>query len=450
MSEPIFALATPMAPAALAVVRTAGDRCIDIVAGLTDRAAAIRNSHGGRLRRATLLDPATGAAVDDVMLGIYRAPASYTGEDAVEIFCHGSLPGIQRILDLLRKAGLRDADPGEFTERAFIAGKLDLTRAEAVNEVVNAHTRAAQQLALSRLSGSVAQEIDAAKGDLATLMAHFTVQLDYPEDEIGPLPLPVERIEALRSRLAGLAATYRTGALFRDGVRIALAGRTNAGKSSLFNALLREDRAIVSATPGTTRDVLEARLDLDGIPVRVFDTAGVRETDESIESEGIRRAGSVRESADLVLYLVDGAAGVDAIDRSTLKQLGSKAIGVWTKVDLELAGPAPTDFVAVSTTAGPGVRGLVAAIKDRIAATGVAVDAAEHGGVIVDSARQRDLLLRAVDSLQSLTAGIAAQVTVDALSLDLQDALGALGEITGEVSSADILNQVFSNFCVGK
>ena len=450
MSEPIFALATPRAPSALAVVRTAGDGCIDALARLTDRAVALQRSPGGRLRRAALVEAESGATIDDVMLGIYRAPHSYTGEDAVEIFCHGSLPGVQRILDLLRTGGFRDAEPGEFTERAFLAGKLDLTRAEAVNEVVNAHTRAAQRLALSRYRGGVAREIDAAKADLVTLTAYFTVQLDYPEEETGPLPLPIERIDALRSRLARLAATYRTGALFRDGVRIALAGRTNAGKSSLFNALLREDRAIVSTTPGTTRDVLEATLDLDGIPARVFDTAGVRETEESIESEGIRRAGDVREAADLVLYLVDGAVGVDATDRGALERLGGKAIGVWTKVDLPAAGATPGGFVAVSVTASPGIAALVETIKRHIIATGVAVDAAEQGQVVVDSARQRDLLLRAADSVARLIAGIAANMTVDALSIDLQEALAALGEITGEVTSAEIRNQVFSSFCVGK
>lgn len=444
----IAALATPWGSSAIAVIRTSGPECVATLGTLTDRTGAVTSAPGGSLRRARIQDPSTGKVLDDVVLGLYRAPRSYTGEESVEIYCHGSVPGIQEILALLYRSGFRAAEPGEFTLRAFLAGKVDLTRAEAVQEIVRSRTGAAHEMALRRLSGSVEAAVNRSKRSLVHLMAMVAVQLDYPEEETGEIPLPEGDIRALREELSDLAATYRTGRLYQEGVRIALAGRTNAGKSSLFNALLREDRSIVSETPGTTRDYIESTIDLEGIPALVYDTAGLRETTEEIEGEGIRRTARVLEAADAVLYLVDGVEGITGEDRHFLETVAepSRLIPVWNKIDDPSCGAAPEGYLPVSATVLHGLDRLVQAILDRVRPESLP----RESSAVIDSLRQRDLLLRAAAALENLEEGLHRQMPVDVLSLDLQEAIHALGEITGEVSSADILDAVFSGFCVGK
>lgn len=448
----IAALATPFGASALAVVRTAGERCVDSVADLTDRPEAIRMSPGGRLRRAFLRDPREERVIDDVMLGVYRAPRSYTGDDSVEIYCHGSVAGIREILDLLHRNGFRMAEPGEFTMRAFLAGKVDLTRAEAVGEIVRSRTAHGHDLALRRLGGSVEQVVNGYKRELVGLMARVAVQLDYPEEETGELPIPLDTVQRLRDRLQQLAGSYRTGRLYQEGVRIALAGRTNAGKSSLFNAFLKEDRSIVSETHGTTRDYIESSVDLGGIPVTIFDTAGLRTTAEKIEEEGIKRTGQVLETADLVLYLVDGIEGFGEDERSVLESRIASAsadhriIMLWNKIDDPRCLPAPEKFRSISATTMEGMDTLIEVILTRV----TPADRYTEGIPVIDSLRQKNLVERAAAALGEVEDGVRQGIPVDAISLDLQDAIQALGEITGEVTSADILDAVFSGFCVGK
>ena len=442
----ITALATPMGASALAVLRTSGPGAVEGVARLSDRPGQVAGAPGGRLVRSLLVDPEGDEVLDEVMLGIYRAPHSYTGEDAVEIFCHGSPPGIQRILSALYRLGFRQAEPGEFTLRAFLAGKVDLTRAEAVHEIVSAQTAVGHEMALARLGGSIAAAIEEAKQDLVAIMARVAVQLDYPEEDTGEIVIPPGTVRAARNRIAGLAATYRTGRLYQEGVRVALAGRTNAGKSSMFNALLREERAIVSPTHGTTRDYIESRLDLSGIPVTLYDTAGIRSTAESIEGEGIRRTRELVEHAELVLYVVDGTGGLSAEDRELLSRLAGRVVPVWNKIDEPDSGPVPEGFIGVSAVTLAGIQQLVESIVESVTPE----RSYRTGSPVVDSLRQKNLLERAAAALEELEGGLAAGYPVDALSVDLQEAINALGEITGEVTSDDILDAVFGGFCLGK
>lgn len=334
--------------------------------------------------------------------------------------------------------------------RAFLAGKLDLTRAEAVNEVVNAQTGAAHEMALRRLGGSVEVAIDTLKRELVPIMAAVTVQIDYPEEETGEIPFPRETVERVRSSLQELADSYRTGRLYQEGIRVALAGRTNAGKSSLFNAILKEERAIVSETHGTTRDYIESHLDLRGIPALLFDTAGLRRTREEIESEGIRRSRAVIESADVVLYVVDGIRGYAEEDQRLLQEIenltGGTTILVWNKIDHGSCTAAPVGTVAVSATSVQGI----ATLAERIRSAVQREEPVRPGAPVIDSLRQHNLLNRAADALAHVLEGLDQAMPVDVIGLDLQEALNALGEITGEVTSADILDAVFGSFCVGK
>ncbi|AFG38763.1 tRNA uridine-5-carboxymethylaminomethyl(34) synthesis GTPase MnmE [Spirochaeta africana] len=450
--DPIAAVATPFGEGAIGVIRTSGDGCIELCSALFSRPDQLRAAEGHTVLHGYLQDPASGQRYDEVLATVFRAPRSYTGQESLEFSCHGSPAGLQAIMGLLLQHGFRSAEPGEFTLRAFLNGKLDLTRAEAVQELVTAKTRTAHSLALARLSGGIFQRIDAVKQRLVQAMAAVSIQLDYPEDEIGEVPLPRSDIDFARQELRGLQSTYRSGRLYQEGVRIALAGRTNAGKSSLFNLLVREDRSIVSDQHGTTRDYIETMVSIEGIPVRLFDTAGLRDTDESVEFEGIRRSGMIIESAALVLYLIDAVEGLQPEDLSRLEQIrdsGVPCIQVWNKLDTadaDLPDKLPSDAVAISARTGAGLDALHHAV---LASVGQG-EGISDGAVVIDSQRQHDLLLRALQGLDQVASDVDAGEPMDILALDLQEVLGALGEITGEVTSADVLDAMFSGFCVGK
>lgn len=446
--EPIAALATPYGRSALAVIRTSGPGVIDLLASSFSAGKKLRGAQGHTLHHGRLME--NGTPVDEVLLALFRAPRSYTGEDSIEIHCHGSRPGIQRILDLLYTLGIRPAEPGEFTLRAFMNGKLDLTRAEAVREIVDAQTSTAQELALNRLGGSIERRIDALKKRLVKLLAALSIQLDYPEEETGEIPNDPDELRGIAASLRDLAATYRTGRMYQEGVRVALGGRTNAGKSSLFNALLREDRAIVSDIHGTTRDYLEASVDVDGVPVILFDTAGLREANEEIEGEGIRRSKSILTQADMVLYLVDATVGTAREDSAFLEDVAAGAeesvLPVWNKVDLPGAQEAPEGFIPVSALKAEGIAALLAEIRRRT----LPAERRAPGEPVIDSIRQKKLLEAAAEAVDYVIEGVRGEMPADVLALDVQEAVNALGEITGEVTTADLLDTMFEGFCVGK
>ena len=445
--ELIAALATPWGESALAVVRTSGAGSIERISEIFSAPKRLVSAQPNTLVHGRLLDPTTRAVVDEVVLAVYRAPRSYTGQDAVELFCHGSIPGVQGVLAALKGAGFRDAGPGEFTLRAFLNKKMDLTRAEAVQEIVRAKSREAQSLALHRLSGAVEERIDAAKERLKGLSSTIEIQLDYPEDEVGgEMESSLPEVRAAGEELGALLATYRTGRLYQEGIRVALCGRTNAGKSSLFNLLLREERSIVSEVHGTTRDFIESWITLQGVPISLFDTAGLRASSDVVEAEGIRRSERIIENADLLVYLVDATEGVSAEDESFLKSVpAERTIRVWNKVDRTDERP-PEGYIAMSTLTGTGVVPFTNEILSRAAGSG----GAGSSDVVIDSRRQKELIERSLEALGHVTEGIETNVPADAIAMDLRDALDALGEITGEVTSADILNTMFANFCVGK
>ncbi len=440
--ELIAALATPWGESALAVIRTSGTGSVEKTASIFKGNKDITKLPGYSLAFGMLLDGEK--AVDHVVLGIYRAPKSYTGEDMVEIFCHGSLPGIQAVMELLHKAGFRDAQPGEFTMRSFLNGKVDLTKAEAVNELILSKSRQAQVLALDRLSGSIFDAIDQAKHLLADIMAAVEIQLDYAEDEADPAAgFDMDKLDKAADILSRLAATYQVGRLYKEGIRIALAGRTNAGKSKLFNLFLKEDRSIVSDIRGTTRDYIESSVAVKGIPAVLIDTAGLRSSDDPVEAEGIRRSNLVIENADIILYLVDGSEGLTPEDKTFIKE--HPCIPLWNKTDIA-KNTAPDGFIPISAATGAGFGELEELIFTRAMGNG----RLDTGEAVIDSQRQKDLIERSLDAIGKVKIGMAAQMPLDVVAVDLEEAVNALGELTGEITSSDILENMFSHFCVGK
>ena len=434
----IFALATAWAQSALAVIRVSGVGCRQLLATSFSRPKALLNAENATLVHGYLTDGPKGPPLDEVVVAVYTQGHGYTAEEALEFTCHGSLPGIRRILSSFKRLGMRNAEAGEFTFRAFLHGRMDLTQAEAVQELVASQSERSQALALSRLGGGLKAQIEDSKEKLLTLLAHVEVQLDYAEDEVDDFTFPRHELMEIIEAITLLASTYAVGRLYGQGARIVLAGATNVGKSTLFNLLLKQDRSIVSDIKGTTRDYIEADCLIEGIPVRLYDTAGLRESLDTIESAGIQKTEQLIGQADLVIFLVDsGEVGhIPPKDERTLI--------VYSKSDLFKA---PEGELAISAQSGHGIKALVAAIAKRL---GAGFGSTGDELVVIESERQHLALRSAAKALERALELVDTDVPLDIVAVELGEAMQNLGELTGEVTPADILTKIFSGFCVGK
>ncbi len=447
--EPISSIATALAPAALGIVRTSGKDCIELVSKVFSRPKALLEAGGNTLVYGWIVDKADsnddGHKIDEVMLAVYKGPKSFTGEDMVEIFCHGGPAVVTAIQNLMLKIGFRQANRGEYTFRAYINGKTDLTRAEAVKEIIDSHTDASRSHAAGRLSGSLFAEIDSIKKLIIDTLASIEVEIEYPEDE-ETIADTFDRkdIELAISRLQSLVDSWKGEKLYQDGARVVLAGRTNAGKSSLFNAILKEERAIVSDIEGTTRDWLESWASINGIPVRLFDTAGLRETEDVVEAQGVQISRNLAQDADVVLYLVDGREGLNEEDREFIEKCTEPLIVVYTKADLASGKTFPS--VTISSKTGSGMAELYEKIIAVITA-GVSTERQQAG---LGSARQKEAVAEALECVKHALVSADDNYTLDAVVQDLEDAIDFLGEVTGDVTPDDVLGSIFANFCVGK
>lgn len=436
----IYSLATAWAKAAIAVIRVSGEGCIDRICPYFKAHRSLDSYPSNRAVYGDL------ASIDQCIITVFKGGHGYTGEEALEISCHGGLETVKAVLVFLEGLGMRQAQPGEFTLRAFLHGKMDLTQAEAVNELINSQGRTGAMLALDRLNGALFDSITRIKSIVTDILAVIEVQLDYAEDEIDQdLTFPVDLLEKAVSEISRISMTYRTGRLYSQGARVVLAGCTNAGKSSLFNFLLKEERAIVSSTAGTTRDFIESSCIIDGIPVRLFDTAGLRTSDDEIEMEGVQRAKSLFESADLILYLIDASDPV--IDRALVDD--ERTICIVNKTDLvcDTSGFDDLDPVRLSIRTSDGFDELCRRISGKLRKDTVATD---QSIAVIESTRQREDLERACASLALAHEHLDMGLPLDIITMDIQDALECLGRITGEVTTDDVLDRIFSTFCVGK
>ncbi len=448
IDDPIFALASPWGESPIAVIRVAGKESLSLLSNVIRSSTEISKAKGHTIHHGVFLNPQNGEIIDEIMTAVYRAPKSYTGEDGAEIFIHGSPAIITAVLEILFKAGFRQAGCGEFTQRAFLNGKIDLTRAEAVNELIRARSDRARSLAIQRLSGAIEIRINELKERIADLLAGVEAMIDYPEEDwIDERKEWLDNIHDIKERISRLSGTFRIGKIIQEGIRAVIAGKTNSGKSTLFNLLLREDRAIVSETHGTTRDYLEGNIIVNGVPIRLFDTAGLRDTDNPLELEGIRRTEKLILSADLILYLVDGSQGIDDTDGMFLQKYCSKGnvLKIWNKTDLNVMQP-PDDFIPLSAKSASGIDILHKKITDAL----INENSLETGEPVIDSLRQKNLLDECAFHLDSFCKGLDEDRSLDLLAVDLRAAVDCLGEITGAVSTEDILQRIFSRFCVGK
>lgn len=442
MTDTIYALSTPVG-GAIAVIRISGP----------DTLCALRAAFSGKIEHRYVahgsITGADGSALDDAMAVYFQGPKSYTGEDMAELYIHGGYAVSRRVLSRLSELPLRPAGPGEFTRRAFINGKLDLARSEAVMDLINASSSRGAASALEQLQGSLSRRIEKVEEEILDLLSGIDAAIDYPEeleeDVFSALP---EGIRAARAEIDSLISGGMASRMVREGARIAILGRPNAGKSSLFNAMLGEDRAIVTPEAGTTRDILEGTLLINGITARLFDTAGLREADSAAESIGISRARDIVDRADLLLIAMDGGDAVSHEERRLLASPGRK-LAVICKSDLsdgasafalakDLAKEYGVEAIGVSAVTGEGVGALIDRIAELIAP--------ECESALVTNSRH-------IAALRECSAALSSALQTeeaDCIATDLRSALIALGEITGKSVDADVVDRIFSRFCVGK
>lgn len=465
LNDTICAIATPPGEGGVGIVRVSGEKAVDIATGLVVLRSGVPlgSSASHVLHHADLLDP-TGshrnAPLDEALVVVMRAPRSYTGEDVVELQCHGGAFILGTICDTLVRAGARLAEPGEFTKRAFLNGRLDLAQAEAVLDTIRAKTAGSLRIAQEQLRGALSREIGVVRETLIGLLAHVEAGIDFVEEDITFIQTAelAAGLTQACDAVGGLLAHGREGLILREGVTAAILGRPNVGKSSLLNALLKTDRAIVTPIPGTTRDVLEEVLNIRGIPVRLLDTAGIRETTDPVEQEGVKRSRAAQEQADLLLIVLDGSMPLTPEDRALLERvppgMDQKRLLVVNKADLPgrldpaALPPAGPDCAVsrISAKTGAGLDEL----RDRIRALLISPDIEARETVLVTHLRHHDALRRTLDALTAVCASVKARAAGELIAMDLRAAIDALGEITGAVSTDDILDRIFRDFCIGK
>ena len=447
-SDTIAALASAPGTGAVCILRVSGPQAVEIVSRVMQATRNLRDFPARVLKRAHILD-ATGHKIDDVLVARFPAPASFTGEDVVEIFGHGGPLVAHLLLECLVKAGARPAGPGEFSQRAFLNGKLDLAQAEAVMDVISAQTALALRAAQQQLDGGLSQQVHQLREELIGLLAHVEAYIDFPDEDIDPDTGKslVARIQSAAATINRLLGTAERGRILRHGLRLVIAGTPNAGKSSLLNLLLGFDRAIVSAEAGTTRDTVEETIDLGGIPVRLVDTAGLRPDAGDIERLGMARTEAALATADFVLELVDGNVSPDPRCRVVIPESAPHQLLVLNKSDLGIHPDwAETAAVRVSCTTRQGLDDLVVTIQNTLATSPALLD----GSPIAINARHQQCLRIAAAGLAASIALLDATQAPELVAEELRSALIAIGDITGQVDAEEILGAIFGRFCIGK
>ena len=458
MGDTIAAVATPMARGAIGILRLSGPEAVQAASAVFKPASGrpLEAYQGRRLVYGTLYDR-EGNAIDQVLATYTKGPGSYTGEDTAELQCHGSPAVLTLGLEALFAQGVRQAGPGEFTRRAFLNGRLDLTQAEAVADLIDAETSSAVRQAAGQLSGALGRRVAAVYDALTDLTAHFCAVLDYPDEDIDPFRSETmeQALSAAERELSALLATYGRGRQLVQGVPCAIVGRPNAGKSSLLNALVGYDRAIVTDIPGTTRDTIEERCRLGGVLLRLIDTAGLRDTADAVERLGVERSRAALEGAGLALVLIDPHGGITEEDLAILDQArlaAEKVIVVLTKADLDdggeiefsLEGENCPPVVSLSAKTGEGLEKL-----ERTVGT-LFPQREENWGELLTNARQAEAAGRALEAVSSAQSALTAGMPADAVFSDVEAALDALGALTGRSVQEDVTDRIFSRFCVGK
>ena len=454
--DTITAVSTPPGRGGIAVVRVSGDKALSLVRKVF-RGSDLKKPESHRAYHGWIMYEAE--PIDEVVVTIFRAPRSYTGEDVVEIGCHGGVFVSQRIVEILVAQGARPARPGEFTERAFVRGRMDLCQAEAVADLIQARTEASRKVAAYQLEGGLSERVREMRDSLVRACSLLEVELDFSEEDVefASRDELSGMMSAMREEMESILSSYDRGRICREGIRMVIVGRPNVGKSSILNALVERERAIVTETPGTTRDTVEDILDIRGILFVITDTAGIREVEDPVEKIGVQRARQALKAADIVLLVFDGSDVLTEEDDALIhliKGMDKNVIAVVNKIDLprkidiedlknRLSGNSP---LKVSALKREGFQELTNIMETCILAEGI-----PHAGeIVLTRARHRDCMHRAEESIRHAEQSLGKGMSQEFLAVDLRAALDALGEITGQTTADDILNRIFSEFCIGK
>ncbi|MBI5682329.1 MAG: tRNA uridine-5-carboxymethylaminomethyl(34) synthesis GTPase MnmE [Deltaproteobacteria bacterium] len=460
LEDTITAIATPQGEGGIGIIRISGNMSINIAAKIFVSKKSIQEFLSHHLYYGAIINPSNNAPIDDCLLAVMKLPHSYTGEDIVEIYCHGGSLILKRVLEAVLKYGARIAEPGEFTKRAFLNGRMDLLQAESVIDLIRAKTDLALNTARSHLSGRLSKEISMIKEDLVHILCYIEAELDFPEEEDVPRISDnriVEVIKKSETILDKLLSTYEEGRILIDGLKVIIIGRTNVGKSSLLNCLLKEERAIVTPIPGTTRDIIEEVLNIRGIPVRLMDTAGIREPSDEVEGIGIRWTMDRLKKADMVLFIIDVSGDNISDDLKLFKRVyndGKRLVIIFNKMDIS-KDSIVSDYQKVFSDyrivkASALLEDGIEELKDAIYGAVAKHEGEEIQEIIITSLRHKTALDRAVHGLKLAHETVENNLSREFLAAEIKGALNAIGEIVGETTSDDILERIFSQFCIGK
>lgn len=454
--DTIAAISTPVGEAGIGIIRISGPNAISIASKLffSPKGTKLSNVKSHTIHYGFIIDPETDNRIDEVLVSVMRAPNTYTKEDVVEINCHGGYIILNRILNLLIKQGARVAEPGEFTKRAFLRGRIDLSQAESVIDLIRAKTEEAQKIALEHLSGKLSEKINELRDSLTRVCAHVEAYIDFPEEDIdGLTEREIEdEIQRISEEIKKLIEGYEEGKIYREGLKVAIVGKPNVGKSSLLNSLLMKNRAIVTEIPGTTRDIIEEYINIKGMPIKIIDTAGIRESHDLVEVEGIKRTLKAVEEAELVLLMLDMSREVDSLDMEIIDRVANKKlIVVLNKRDIKSKDFNPPEQikeklkVEISALSGEGIEEL----KEVIFNSSISGKYSREG-IIVTNLRQKIALEGSYLALQNALEKFKRNDPLEITAMFLREGLAFLGQIVGVVTTEEILNLIFSEFCIGK
>ncbi len=454
----IAAISTAVGEAGIGIVRMSGTRSLEIANKIFKGSVVDRldESKSRKMVYGHIIDG--GEVVDEVLIAYMKEPHTYTREDVVEVYCHGGIISVKKVLDLILRSGARLAEPGEFTKRAFLNGRLDLSQAEAVMDIINAKTDKSYEASLSQLEGSLSKKIGELREEILNILARVEASIDYPgEDSVEDVAYReiIEKGNYVKDEINKLIKTSQRGTILRDGLNTVILGKPNVGKSSLLNAILRENRAIVTDVPGTTRDVIEEFINIDGIPLKIVDTAGIRDTDDLVEKIGVDKARSLVNNADLIIAVFDASEELNDEDREIVDLIrDKKAIVIINKIDLDkkfdeeylLKELASKKIIQSSMVKELGLEELEDAIKEMFYSGNLEIGS----DIVITNIRHKNQLERAKKNIEDVVEAAEMNVPIDCVEVDLKSCWENLGEISGDTISEDILDKIFSEFCLGK
>ena len=454
MCETIAAISTAYGEGGIGIIRISGPESLSILSRIFACKGSLKSR---RMTYGRITDPDSGETIDEVLAVYMKGPSTYTGEDVAEINCHGSVVSLRKTLALVLRQGARMAEPGEFTKRAFLNGRMDLSQAEAVIDVIKAKADASYDAALSQMEGHLSGRVRDIRAKILDILVDLTVNIDYPDEDIEQLTYEklLADLDEVSDEIGSLLATAGAGRMIREGIRVAIVGRPNVGKSSLMNCLLRQSRAIVTEIPGTTRDTIEEAVSIRDIPVYLIDTAGIRQTEDLVEMIGIERTKEAFNSADLVVFIADASEPLTEEDGDILARLEDRrSLVLLNKTDLgnavtprDITNISPnSDIIKTSLISGSGIT----EIEDRIESLVYGGQLAQKDSVMVSNVRHEELLRKAGQSIDDATVITETGEPLDIIEIDIREAYDSLGEIIGETVSDEVIDEVFSRFCLGK